>query len=148
MTDRCYERHGKAEFLDFLKAVAKTYPRRRLHVVLDNYHTHKHDDINQWLAKNPRITLHFTPTSGSWLNLVEVFFAIITRQAIRRGSFDSVTATRRRDPHLHRRLQRPLQALRLDQKRRRHPARRHPSNNFRRATLAPLDRRPSRLDGS
>ena len=89
VTDRCYERHGKAEFLDFLKHVAKTYPRRRLHVVLDNYHTHKHDDINQWLVKNPRITLHFTPTSGSWLNLIEVFFGIITRQAIRRGSFDN-----------------------------------------------------------
>jgi transposase len=88
--DRCYERHGKAEFLDFLKHVARAYPRRKLHVVLDNYHTHKHDDINQWLAKNPRITLHFTPTSGSWLNLVEVFFGIITRQAIRRGSFESV----------------------------------------------------------
>jgi transposase len=91
VTDRCYERHGKAEFLDFLKMVASAYPGRELHVVLDNYHTHKHDDINRWLAKNPRITLHFTPTSGSWLNLVEVFFGIITRQAIRRGSFDSVT---------------------------------------------------------
>jgi transposase len=91
VTDRCYERHGKAEFLDFLKRVAKAYPRRRLHIVLDNYHTHKHDDIQRWLAKHPRITLHFTPTSGSWLNLVEVFFSIITRQAIRRGSFDSVT---------------------------------------------------------
>src|SRR6186997_738103 len=91
VTDQCYDRHGKAEFLDFLKKVAKAYPRRELHVVLDNYHTHKHDDINAWLAKNPRITLHFTPTSGSWLNLVEVFFGIITRQAIRRGSFDSVT---------------------------------------------------------
>ena len=90
VTDHCYDRHGKAEFLDFLKQVAKAYPRRQLHVVLDNYHTHKHDDINRWLAKNPRITLHFTPTSGSWLNLVEVFFGIITRQAIRRGSFDSV----------------------------------------------------------
>src|SRR3954467_75644 len=78
VTDRCYDRHGKAEFLDFLKQVARAYPRRRLHVVLDNYHTHKHDDINQWLAKHPRITLHFTPTSGSWLNLVEVFFGIIT----------------------------------------------------------------------
>jgi transposase/transposase-like protein len=88
--DRCYDRHGKAEFLDFLKHVARAHPRRRLHIVLDNYHTHKHDDINRWLAKHPRITLHFTPTSGSWLNLVEVFFAIITRQAIRRGSFDSV----------------------------------------------------------
>jgi len=90
VTDRCYDRHGKAEFLDFLKLVARSYPRQRLHVVLDNYHTHKHDDINRWLAKHPRITLHFTPTSGSWLNLVEVFFGIITRQAIRRGSFDSV----------------------------------------------------------
>jgi transposase len=90
VTDQCYDRHGKAEFLDFLKKTAKAYPRRRLHVVLDNYHTHKHDDINRWLAKNPRVTLHFTPTSGSWLNLVEVFFGIITRQAIRRGSFDTV----------------------------------------------------------
>jgi len=90
VTDRCYDRHGKAEFLDFLKHVARAYPRRKLHVVLDNYHTHKHDDINQWLAKHPRITLHFTPTSGSWLNLVEVFFGIITRQAIRRGSFENV----------------------------------------------------------
>ena len=90
VVDQCYDRHGKAEFLAFLKKVAKAYPRRELHVVLDNYHTHKHDDINQWLTKHPRITLHFTPTSGSWLNLVEVFFGIITRQAIRRGSFDSV----------------------------------------------------------
>ena len=52
--------------------------------------THKHAEIQAWLAKNPRITLHFTPTSGSWLNMVEVFLGIITRQAIRRGSFDSV----------------------------------------------------------
>jgi transposase len=90
VTDACYDRHGKAEFGDFLKKVAKAYPRRELHVVVDNYHTHKHPEINAWLAKNPRITLHFTPTSGSWLNLVEVFFGIITRQAIRRGSFASV----------------------------------------------------------
>ena len=77
--------------MDFLKRVARAYPRRRLHIVLDNYHTHKHDDIQLWLAKHPRISLHFTPTSGSWLNLVEVFFSIITRQAIRRGSFDTIT---------------------------------------------------------
>ena len=62
VTDQCYDRHGKAEFLDFLKKVARAYPGRELHVVVDNYHTHKHDDINVWLAKNPRITLHFTPT--------------------------------------------------------------------------------------
>jgi hypothetical protein len=90
VTDRCSERHGVADFLAFLKLVAKAYPRRRLCVVLDNYHTHKHADIEAWLAKNRRVTLHFTPTSGSWLNLVEVFFGIITRQAIRRGSYASV----------------------------------------------------------
>ena len=90
VTDQCYERHGKAEFGDFLKKVARAYPRHELHIVVDNYHTHKHPEINDWLAKHPRITLHFTPTSGSWLNLVEVFFGIITRQAIRRGSFASV----------------------------------------------------------
>jgi len=90
VTDRCYERHGKAEFLDFLKRVARAYPGQELHVVLDNYHTHKHADIEAWLARNRRVTLHFTPTSGSWLNLVEVFFGIISRQAIRRGSFTSV----------------------------------------------------------
>ena len=59
-------------------------------MVVDNYHTHKHPEINAWLAKNPRVTLHNTATSGSWLNLVEVFFGIITRQAIRRGSFNNV----------------------------------------------------------
>jgi transposase len=90
VTEACYDRHGKAEFLDFLKKVARAYPRRQLHVVVDNYHTHKHAEVTAWLAKNPRITLHFTPTSGSWLNLVEVFFGIITRQAIRRGTFTSV----------------------------------------------------------
>jgi transposase len=62
----------------------------KLHVVCDNYATHKHPAVKAWLARNPRITLHFTPTSGSWLNLVEIFFGIITRQAIRRGTFNSV----------------------------------------------------------
>lgn len=90
VTESCSERHGKAEFLDFLKKVGRAYPRQELHVVLDNYHTHKHAEVDAWLAAHPRITLHFTPTSSSWLNLVEVFFAIITRQAIRRGSFSSV----------------------------------------------------------
>jgi len=90
VTDRCFHRHTNTEFLAFLKQVAKAYPRRKLHVVVDNYATHKHPNIKTWLAKNPRIQLHFTPTSGSWLNLVEVFFGIITRQAIRRGTFTSV----------------------------------------------------------
>jgi hypothetical protein len=90
ITDACYARHRHQEFLAFLKQVAKAYPRRELHVVADNYAAHKHPAVKAWLARNPRITLHFTPTSGSWLNLVEVFFGIITRQAIRRGTFTSV----------------------------------------------------------
>ncbi len=90
VTDACYQRHRHQEFLRFLTQVAKAYPRRELHIVLDNYGTHKHPKVTAWLARNPRIQLHFTPTSGSWLNLVEVFFGIITRQAIRRGSFGSV----------------------------------------------------------
>jgi transposase len=90
VTDACYPRHRHEEFLRFLRQVAKAYPRQQLHIVCDNYATHKHPDVQAWLAKNPRITLHFTPTSGSWLNMVEIFFSIITRQAIRRGSFTSV----------------------------------------------------------
>ena len=62
----------------------------KLHLVVDNYATHKHPAVKAWLARHPRITLHFTPTSGSWLNLVEVFFSIISRQAIRRGRYHSV----------------------------------------------------------
>ena len=90
VTDACYQRHTHAEFLDFLKVVAKAYPRVKLHVVADNYATHKHPKVKNWLAKNPRVTMHFTPTSGSWMNMVEIFFGIITRQAIRRGTFTSV----------------------------------------------------------
>ena len=90
VTDACYPRHRHEEFLKFLKKVARAYPRVELHIVADNYATHKHPDVRAWLAKNPRITLHFTPTSGSWLNMVEIFFGIITRQAIRRGTHRSV----------------------------------------------------------
>ena len=92
VTDACYPRHRHQEFLKFLKKIAAAYPGVALHVVLDNYATHKHQDIRTWLARaeNQRITLHFTPTSCSWLNLVECFCSIITRQAIRRGSFTSV----------------------------------------------------------
>ncbi len=88
--DACMPRHRHQEFLKFLKQVAKAYPRRQLHIVCDNYGTHKHPKVNAWLAKNPRVQLHFTPTSGSWLNLVEGFFGVLTRQAIRRGTFASV----------------------------------------------------------
>ena len=90
VTDRCFQRHTNVEFLAFLKQVARAYPRVELHVVCDNYATHKHPNVQAWLAKHPRVHMHFTPTSGSWLNMVEIFFGIITRQAIRRGTFHSV----------------------------------------------------------
>ena len=92
MTDAGYPRHRHQEFLKFLKKVAVAYPARELHVICDKYATHKHADVRGWLARpeNQRITLHFTPAGCSWLNLVECFFSIITRQAIRRGSFTSV----------------------------------------------------------
>jgi DDE superfamily endonuclease len=73
----------------FLNQVARAYPRVKLHVVADNYATHKHPAVKAWLVKHPRITMHFTPTSASWLN-IEIFFGIVTRQAIRRGTFTSV----------------------------------------------------------
>ena len=72
VVDACFDRHRHQEFLRFLKQVAKAYPRVKLHLVVDNYATHKHPTVTAWLARNPRITLHFTPTSGSWLNLVPV----------------------------------------------------------------------------
>jgi transposase len=90
VTDACQPHHRHGEFVDFLKLVARGYPRRQLHVVLDNYATHKHAKVQTWLASHPRVHLHFTPTYASWLNLVEVFFAIIQRQALRRGDFASV----------------------------------------------------------
>ena len=90
VTDQCYRRHRHGEFLAFLKLVAQAYPRRELHVVVDNYATHKHPKVQAWLARHPRVRLHFTPTYASWLNLVETFFAIATRQALRRGDFSSV----------------------------------------------------------
>jgi transposase len=83
-------RHRHQEFLAFLKQVAKAYPDDELHLVMDNYAAHKRAEVRDWLAASPRIQVHFTPTSGSWLNLVEVWFGIIERQAIRRGSFRSV----------------------------------------------------------
>ncbi len=90
VTGACKNRHRHQEFLAFLKHVARAYPDRELHLVMDNYATHKRPEIKQWLDSNPRIHLHFTPTSGSWLNQVEVWFSIIERQAIRRGTFTSV----------------------------------------------------------
>jgi transposase len=90
VTDACYPRHRHQEFLKFLKQIARAYPRVPVHIICDNYGTHKHPMVAAWLERHKRVTLHFTPTSASWLNLVETFFSIITRQAIHRGTFASV----------------------------------------------------------
>ena len=87
---RCFRRHRHLEFIAFLNSLARRYPGRELHLICDNYGTHKHPAVKQWLAAHPRFHLHFTPTGASWLNLVERWFALITDQAIRRGSFQSV----------------------------------------------------------
>jgi transposase len=92
VTDACHPRHRHGEFLRFLKKAAAACPGCELRVVCDNYVTREHAEVRAWLARpeNQRITLHFVPTSCSWLNLVECFFSVITRQAIRRGPFTSV----------------------------------------------------------
>jgi transposase len=88
--DACYPRHRNGEFLAFLKQVAKAHPRVKLHVVCDNYGTHSHPTVKGWLAKHPRITMHFTPTSASWMNMVEIWFSILTNQQVRRGVYRDV----------------------------------------------------------
>jgi DDE superfamily endonuclease/Winged helix-turn helix len=90
VTGACKPRHRHQEFLAFLKQVAKIYPDQVLHLVMDNYAAHKHPAVKTWLAANPRVVVHFTPTHASWMNLVEVWFSLIERQAIHRGTFVSV----------------------------------------------------------
>ena len=88
---RVTERHRAKEFLEFMRQVERATPKNLdLHVILDNSSTHKTEEVNKWLAKHPRIILHFTPTSASWLNAVEGWFAQLERRAIYRGAFNSV----------------------------------------------------------
>src|SRR2546430_9535226 len=87
----CMPRHRHREFLRFLKLIDhRTPPGLDLHLIVDNYATHKTPAVKRWLTAHPRFHLHFTPTSASWLNMVERFFAEITRNRIRRGAFNSV----------------------------------------------------------
>jgi transposase len=88
---RCYSRHRHGEFIAFLKVIDKEVPRgKEVHIILDNFGTHKHPDVVAWLQRHRRFHLHFTPTSSSWLNMVERWFREITTRRIRRGSFGSV----------------------------------------------------------
>ena len=88
---QCMPRHRHQEWLKFLKTIDRQVPKDlQIHLILDNYATHKHDDVRKWLDKHPRFHLHFTPTSSSWLNLVERWFRDLTDKALRRGVFHSV----------------------------------------------------------
>jgi transposase len=88
----CRPSRNGAEFLAFLKKATIPHRGREIHVVLDNLSTHTTPDVKAWLAKNPHVTLHFTPVGSSWLNQIETWFGIITKQSIRRGTFTSVSA--------------------------------------------------------
>jgi transposase len=88
---RCYQRHRHQEFLKFLRTIEEEFPGDvPLHLVVDNYGTHKHARVQSWLKRHPRFVLHFVPTSSSWLNLVERWFRELDEKAIRRGVFPSV----------------------------------------------------------
>lgn len=88
---RCRRRHRHQEYLDFLRQIEQDVPARLdVHIIVDNYATHKHPRVQRWLAARPRFHVHFTPTYASWLNQVEIWFHRITQQAIRRGTFRSV----------------------------------------------------------
>lgn len=88
---QCKPRHRHQEYLSFLKHVEENVPQNlEIHEVVDNYATHKHPKVKRWLALHPRWHVHYTPTSASWLNQVEIWFNLITQRAIRRGTFKSV----------------------------------------------------------
>ena len=111
---RCMQRHRHQEFIRFLNAVEAAVPAGKLvHVILDNYGTHKHPKVMAWLDRHPRWTFHYTPTSGSWLNAVETFFSAMTRRRIA-GRLPLPGRSAGRDPPLPRRAQRQPQAVRLD----------------------------------
>ena len=88
---QCQRRHRHGEWLKFLRQIDRETPKdKTLHLICDNYATHKHPVVEAWLIKHPRFNIHFTPTSASWLNMVERFFRDITQQRLRRGVFTSV----------------------------------------------------------
>jgi transposase len=90
VTGKCFSRRRTREFLRFMDTIAEQYPSQEAHVILDNLSTHSGPDVRKWLSRHQNFRFHFTPVGSSWLNQVEIWFGIITRQAIRRGTFNSV----------------------------------------------------------
>jgi len=89
VTAACYPQHRHQEFLSFLNQLVRD-PRRPLHVVLDNSSTHSTPEVKAWLKRHKRVHFHFTPTSASWMNMVEIWFSILTKQQVRRGVYHGV----------------------------------------------------------
>ena len=88
---QCMQRHRHQEFIRFLNKINRETPKNRdLHLILDNYAPHMHTKVKEWLERHPRFHFHFTPTSASWLNAVEGFFAILTKRRLKRGVFKSI----------------------------------------------------------
>ena len=139
---RNMQRHRHQEFIRFLNAVEREVPAgKMIHAIVDNYAPHKHPAVHRWLACHPRWTFHFTPTSASWLNAVEGFFAILTKRRLKRGVFP----IRRRPPGRHqpipRRSQCPVETLPV--------GRRSRPDHRRRETWAPSARfDPLAIEGS
>ena len=123
---QCQQRHTHAEWLKFLRQIDRETPKdKTLHLIADNYATHKHPAVQQWLTKHPRFNMHFTPTSASWLNMAERFF----RDNLSEPPAPGRVHQRARTGDGHRRIRCPSQhrpqAVHLDQERSRHPAEGH-----------------------
>jgi len=91
VTGECYPRHRHQEFLAFLNRLVRAYPSKPLHVVLDNSSTHTTPEVERWLARHTRVHFHFTPTGASWMNQIESWFSILTRQQVRRGTYRNIS---------------------------------------------------------
>ena len=136
-----HRQHRAAEFKKFLATIDRQVPAGlEIHIVADNYATHKTPAIQAWLAAHPRIHMHFTPTSSSWLNQVERWFGELTAKMLRRGAHTVRAGPRSRHPGLDRQLEQRPTAIHLDQNRRPDPriTRTTSATNFRRGLLAAL----------
>jgi transposase len=119
---KCHKRHRAVEFLKFLKEIDAQIPEGLdVHIVMDNYATHKTPKIKAWLARWPHYHVHLTPTSASWINQVERWFAELTRKQIQRGCPHIRQAARGRHPYLHRTTQQKPEGLQMDHVRRPDP---------------------------
>jgi hypothetical protein len=115
--------HTHVEWLRFLKQLDRETPSdQQVHLIVDNYATHKHEKVRKWLKRHPRVILHFTPVGSSWMNLVERFFADLTQDCVREGSFESVRELIEVDRRLPGSAERRAEAVCVARKRGRYPA--------------------------